>query len=1134
MTINVEKADVRKDVKSIFGSRRKLVVVLGMHRSGSSAITRGLMALGVDLGVDLMLPAGDNEKGFWEDLDIVKFNESLLEKANSAWHRLTPLNAVGLDGPAYSAERREAAALLASKLKPGVIFGFKDPRTAVLLPFWRCVFEDLDLDVRYVVTVRNPLASAASLNKRDGLPLAKGVALWAKHVVEAVGATAGAQRVFVAFDRLLAEPDAELHRIAVALDLPDPHGKALADYYRAFLDEGLRHNIVSPKELMRSGLASPFVQALDAFVSDLARVPAGMSGADDAQAVGSQWADRWRRIELGYAEIAPLLSYADEMDMEREVADLRARDLGIEVQEKDEALRAAHADLERLCASNASEIGKLTDAKAAAEARVKSLEHEMDALRAAHAEDRQRGEEEAALNKVTIERLRVQLTMERGAQAEWKRHFVSAAAKASALEVEVRRLDNDCAAYLASTSWRITAPLRRLKELSIEGKKRGSAPPPAAPKMPVQGGLNSVQALIAPADAAPDLGKADQGSCPISGGDETLRSLSSSSTDSPPLDFINEAAARRSGVLGSSWHVAACKGLGGLAPLTISMVTFNSSRWLAKFFDTLLVESYPKELITLLFVDNGSSDATLADIEEFARLNESKYRRIELFQRPNLGYGAGNDHAIRHTDDRYVLVTNVDVEFHGDTLQSLVSRALLDDERVACWEARQYPYEHPKYYDPVSLETAWSSHACVLMRRSAYLEVGGYDPDIFMYGEDVELSYRFRARGHLLRYVPSAGLTHHVDFERPQLRAHQLSGSLAANLLLRRRYGTPAVHHEGELLFQRALAAETDRERILQFERALTIVQRSEANFAPIKDAAPNVGFPFDGFDYAMRRDGHDVRHSRPPPKSARPLVTIVTRTYGPRTDLLRECIASVLNQTWENVEHLIVEDRTRLAEQVVAEARERYGSDLAYIRSDGAGRARAGNCGFEKARGEYLMMLDDDDLVFPDHVETLMEALLADREAVASYALAWDVQTANINEKRHEFLHSTPAGHKEGFSLPKLLDMNYIPIQAILFKKDLFRNVGGFEESLDQLEDWHLWARYAMQGRFAYTPKTTSLYRTPANPDERAKRQERLDAAYEDVHAKIHAVWMAHGRVGANGFSSLNPVRFLNGHIRP
>lgn len=279
-----------------------------MHRSGTSALTRGLAALGVSLGDNPMKGvAGNNDKGFFEDLDIYHLNERLLGKANSAWHKLAPLNETSMIGADWSLERREAAALLARKLKNGP-FGFKDPRTALLLPFWRCVFEDLNLDARYVIAVRNPLEVAASLEAREGIALTKGIALWATHLVSAVRHSEDAPRLFVAYERLLEDPLAELTRIAVALGLrtPETHSEAVTAYREEFLESDLRHNRIGPLELKRSGLAPAYVVELYEMSMQAA---AGREWPSDAP--------RWRDIVSRLEDAAPLFAHADALDDER-------------------------------------------------------------------------------------------------------------------------------------------------------------------------------------------------------------------------------------------------------------------------------------------------------------------------------------------------------------------------------------------------------------------------------------------------------------------------------------------------------------------------------------------------------------------------------------------------------------------------------------------------------------------------------------------------------------------------------------------------------------------------------------------------------------------------------------------------
>ena len=72
-----------------------------------------------------------------------------------------------------------------------------------------------------------------------------------------------------------------------------------------------------------------------------------------------------------------------------------------------------------------------------------------------------------------------------------------------------------------------------------------------------------------------------------------------------------------------------------------------------------------------------------------------------------------------------------------------------------------------------------------------------------------------------------------------------------------------------------------------------------------------------------------------------------------------------------------------------------------------------------------------------------------------------------------------------------------------MLFRRELYSLHGGFDESLDALEDWDLWIRYSSSGSFATVPKTTSGYRVPADPETAVTRQTHLDDAYAKVYSK-------------------------------
>ena len=89
---------------------------------------------------------------------------------------------------------------------------------------------------------------------------------------------------------------------------------------------------------------------------------------------------------------------------------------------------------------------------------------------------------------------------------------------------------------------------------------------------------------------------------------------------------------------------------------------------------------------------------------------------------------------------------------------------------------------------------------------------------------------------------------------------------------------------------------------------------------------------------------------------------------------------------------------------------------------------------------------------------------------------------------------------HRQPFDRLILWHHNFLPIQAVLFHRDLYARYGGFAEDMDQLEDWNLWTRYTLEDDFVLVEKTTSKYRVPANTRDAAARQQLLDAAYQDA----------------------------------
>ena len=543
--------------------------------------------------------------------------------------------------------------------------------------------------------------------------------------------------------------------------------------------------------------------------------------------------------------------------------------------------------------------------------------------------------------------------------------------------------------------------------------------------------------------------------------------------------------------------------------VTISIVTFNSARWLPGLLDSLLVQHYPLRRLSLVFVDNGSQDDTLARLHAFRDRHGAAFASITLHQLDNPGFGAAHNDALAQVSDDWVLIANPDLEFAPETLPRVVRMALADHPKVASWELRQAPYEHPKHYDPVSWETLWSSHACILLRSSVFAALGGYDERLFLYGEDVEFSFRCREAGYQLRYCPLAQVHHYTYAEAHELKPAQYLGSTRANLFLRLRYGTArdaaaSLLLAGTSLLRRPFPS-ARRRLLVAFHHLLWQAPGLWRENRAGRERGVGV---FRRFDYEMIRTGAFEPAPILPAASALPLVSVITRTFQGRDWLLRQAGLSVLQQTWPNLEWIVVEDGGETCRATVDALAAAAPFPVRFLSQSKHGRSCAGNLGLEASRGRWCVFLDDDDLLYADHVETLAGALLAAPELAAAYALAWDVHcdVDPVKQTIQEQAYVQHAAHVQPFDLDELSWRNYIPIQAILFERRLYEERGGFREHFDQLEDWNLWRRYVQGERFLLVNKTTSLYRTPAHVEHSGRRQALLDQAYAQVKRETDA----------------------------
>ncbi len=566
--------------------------------------------------------------------------------------------------------------------------------------------------------------------------------------------------------------------------------------------------------------------------------------------------------------------------------------------------------------------------------------------------------------------------------------------------------------------------------------------------------------------------------------------------------------------------------------IDLSVVTFQPDLALFGRLLASLAEATREHLQRNLFIHDNSADPQVAaSLAAMAELQPGgAFARVEVNRSgTNLGFGRGHNANAALGSAPFVFVLNQDCVLEPGVLEAAVVAAETDDERVGAWEMRQIPYEHPKEYDPVTLDTPWTSGAALLLRRSAFDSVSGFEPRIFMYGEDVDLSWRLRARGWRVTYRPRTAVVHLTHGDGPhEVKPLLLFGGILGNLCLRARYGGVLRTLKGLGL----LAAEIARRPTFAGRRRGLIraglqFLRLWPHFAGSRvRAAPGFEPHFAGWSYERRRDGAFLPFaSKREAARPEPLVSVLIRTVG-RPRQLAEALETCANQTYRNLEVVVIEDGPESSRAIVESFRGRVA--IRYrVTGKRLGRARAGNLALAEARGEWLNFLDDDDVLFADHIEVLLGAALR-AGAAGAYGLAWETQLHWLDAERSRYRES---GHltrfRHAFDRFALWHRNYLPIQAVLFYRRLWERHGGFLEDMDHLEDWNLWTRYTLEDDFVMVDKTTSKYRVPGDAQARAERLALLDRAYPDAVERQrqlqvtlsprHVVEMAQGFVRAH-----------------
>lgn len=435
---------------------RKLLVVLGAHRSGTSLCAAATEVLGADACLGEHYANEENRKGFFEHPDIVDFNNRLLAELGGCWDNPLFDGATALTEHQMANWRADASQLMLRIYGDSPIAVIKDPRICQLLPFWVAVFDQAGYEkqnVFYLHTLRDPVEVALSQQQRTasnrefyefGWRLAEGASLWCSLTAHSLIASRNLPVFYLSYESLLTAPGKLLEELAAFTGLlPDP--AAAAEFCDNFVDAALYRS--NATDDARTELQRQFPQLFELW--DSARKLSGISGddtdiidhcqliyerPDTREAIREIVSPAFSRLSKSTRDDRLALAQSRDVlaDFERQVAELndnsqrmKAEHEGVVVPLRDElsSLQQGNQALREQLSEQKSEIERVSDI----------------------AEQNRLGMVELNEQRSQLESEKLQLTGERDLYLEQRDEFIE----------QVQQMER-------STSWRVTRPLRSI------------------------------------------------------------------------------------------------------------------------------------------------------------------------------------------------------------------------------------------------------------------------------------------------------------------------------------------------------------------------------------------------------------------------------------------------------------------------------------------------------------------------------------------------------------------------------------------------------------------------------------------------------------------------------------------------
>ncbi len=396
---------------------RRAILVFGMHRSGTSAVSRTLNLLGAKIGARLVGAIdGNNRLGFWENADAVDINDQWLRDLGRSWYDMRRLPKDWMEVSASREAIENIRHFIRNEFSDTALCAIKDPRLCLFASAWLQAIAAEGQHAGIVLVVRHPVEVVASLYARDGLSKGHACVLWGRYMASALRATVGLPVAVVDYARFLQDWREAIAGIGSALRLRWPIEPDVASSeIESYLDRNERHHVMPPEEAVSR---DPLTLSVEGIYKALL-----LHGPD---AVQTQ--DAIARFETA-ADIVqePLRDLFDHVQVHVHKAERIALSLSSEVEDAHAARMAAATSTQRL----------------------HDLQAELTAQLIAEQKRSYDLETQRALLEVQI--------------ADLRGYIANRDAELASLQASLKTHEAELSNLRASHGWRLTAPLRALR-----------------------------------------------------------------------------------------------------------------------------------------------------------------------------------------------------------------------------------------------------------------------------------------------------------------------------------------------------------------------------------------------------------------------------------------------------------------------------------------------------------------------------------------------------------------------------------------------------------------------------------------------------------------------------------------------